>query len=56
MQAKAKKLIFIAVLLAGCIITGLISTNNEAKTLPGSSLRKVLSHPKQRRQKVCVCR
>lgn len=38
MQAKAKKLIFIAVLLAGCIITGLISTNNEAKTLPGSSL------------------
>lgn len=38
MQPKAKKLIFIAVLLAGCIITGLISTNNKAKTLPVSSL------------------
>ena len=38
MQAKAKKLIFIAVLLTGCIITSLISTNNKAKTLPGSSL------------------
>ena len=38
MQAKAKKLIFIAVLLAGCIITGLISTNNKAKTLSVSSL------------------
>lgn len=38
MQAKAKKLIFIAVLLTGCIITNLISTNDEAKTLPVSSL------------------
>ena len=37
MQPKAKKLIFIAVLLAGCIITGLISTNDKAKTLPGGS-------------------
>lgn len=38
MQAKYKKLIFIAVLLAGCIITSLISTNDKAKTLPVSSL------------------
>lgn len=38
MQPKAKKLIFIAVLLTGCIITGLISTNDKAKTLPVSSL------------------
>ena len=38
MQAKSKKLIFIAVLLAGCIITGLISSNDKAKTLPVSSL------------------
>ena len=38
MQAKVKKLIFIAVLITGCIITGLISTNNKAKTLPVSSL------------------
>lgn len=38
MQPKAKKIIFIAVLLTGCIITRLISTNDEAKTLPGSSL------------------
>lgn len=37
MQAKSKKLIFIAVLLTGCIITSLISTNDKAKTLPGSS-------------------
>lgn len=37
MQAKAKKIIFIAVLLAGCIITSLISTNDKAKTLPGGS-------------------
>lgn len=37
MQAKAKKLIFIAVLLTGCIITSLISTNDKAKTLPGGS-------------------
>lgn len=37
MQAKVKKLIFIAVLLAGCIITSLISTNDKAKTLPGGS-------------------
>lgn len=38
MQPKAKKIIFIAVLLAGCIITSLISTNDKAKTLPVSSL------------------
>lgn len=38
MQAKAKKLIFITILLTGCIITSLISTNDKAKTLPGSSL------------------
>lgn len=38
MQAKVKKLIFIAVLLTGCIITSLISTNDKAKTLPVSSL------------------
>lgn len=38
MQAKYKKLIFITILLTGCIITSLISTNNKAKTLPGSSL------------------
>lgn len=38
MQAKSKKLIFIAVLLAGCIITSLISTNDKAKILPVSSL------------------
>lgn len=37
MQPKAKKLIFIAVLLTGCIITSLISTNDKAKTLPGGS-------------------
>ena len=37
MQAKAKKLIFIAVLLTGCIITSLISTNDKEKTLPGGS-------------------
>lgn len=37
MQAKSKKLIFITILLAGCIITGLISTNDKAKTLPGGS-------------------
>ena len=39
MQAKTKKLIFIAVLLTGCIITSLISTNDKEKTLPGSSLQ-----------------
>lgn len=38
MQPKAKKLIFITVLLAGCVITSLISTNDKAKTLPVSSL------------------
>lgn len=38
MQAKSKKLIFITILLAGCIITSLISTNDKAKTLPVSSL------------------
>ena len=37
MQAKAKKLIFIAVLLTGCIITSLISTDDKAKALPGGS-------------------
>ena len=37
MQPKAKKLIFIAVLLTGCIITGLISTDEKAKALPGGS-------------------
>lgn len=39
MQAKAKKLIFIAVLLTGCIITSLISTNDKEKTLLGSSMQ-----------------
>lgn len=38
MQAKAKKLIFIAVLITGCIITSLISSNDKAKILPVSSL------------------
>lgn len=38
MQAKAKKLIFITILLAGCIITSLISTNDKEKPLAGSSL------------------
>ena len=38
MQAKSKKLIFIAVLLTGCIITGLISNNDKEKPLAGSSL------------------
>lgn len=38
MQAKSKKLIFIAVLLTGCIITSLISTNDKEKMLPVSSL------------------
>lgn len=37
MQAKSKKLIFIAVLLTGCIITSLISTDDKAKALPGGS-------------------
>lgn len=37
MQAQSKKIIFIAVLLTGCIITSLISTNDKAKTLPGGS-------------------
>lgn len=37
MQAKAKKLIFIAILLTGCIITSLISTNDKEKALPGDS-------------------
>lgn len=41
MQPKAKKLIFIAVLLAGCIITSLISTNDKEKPLAGSSLQSV---------------
>ena len=38
MQAKAKKIIFIIILLTGCIITSLISTNDKAKALPGGSL------------------
>lgn len=38
MQAKAKKLIFIAILLTGCIITSIISTNDKEKALPVSSL------------------
>lgn len=37
MQEKSKKLIFIAVLLTGCIITSLISTNDKEKALPGGS-------------------
>lgn len=37
MQAKSKKLIFITILLTGCIITSLISTNDKAKALPGGS-------------------
>ena len=37
MPAKVKKLIFIAILLTGCIITSLISTNDKAKALPGDS-------------------
>ena len=40
MQAKAKKLIFIAVLLTGCIITSLISTNDKAKALPGDGIQQ----------------
>lgn len=39
MQPKAKKLIFITVLLAGCIITSLISTNDKEKPLAGSSMQ-----------------
>ena len=38
MQAQAKKIIFIAILLTGCIITGLISSNDKEKSLTGSSL------------------
>lgn len=38
MQAKVKKLIFITVLLTGCIITSFISTNDKEKALPVSSL------------------
>lgn len=38
MQPKAKKIIFITILLTGCIITGLISNNDKEKTLAGSSL------------------
>lgn len=38
MQAKSKKLIFITILLTGCIITGLISSNDKEKSLTGSSL------------------
>lgn len=43
MPAKVKKLIFIAILLTGCIITSLISTNDKAKALPGSSLQSAQS-------------
>lgn len=43
MQAKSKKLIFITILLTGCIITSLISTNDKAKALPGSSLQSAQS-------------
>ena len=39
MQAKVKKLIFIAVLFTGCIITSLISTNDKEKALLGASLQ-----------------
>ena len=38
MQAKSKKLIFIAVLIVGCIITGFISTDNKEKSLPMGSM------------------
>ena len=38
MQAKSKKLIFITIILTGCIITGLISNNDKEKPLAGSSL------------------
>ena len=38
MQAKSKKLIFITILITGCIITGLISNNDKEKPLAGSSL------------------
>lgn len=38
MQAKAKKIIFIAVLIVGCIITGFISTDNKEKSLPMGSM------------------
>ena len=38
MQAKSKKLIFIAVLLTGCIITSIISTDNKEKSLPIGSM------------------
>ena len=38
MQAKSKKLIFITILLTGCIITGLLSSNDKEKPLAGSSL------------------
>ena len=38
MQAKSKKLIFITILLTGCIITSLISNNDKEKPLAGSSL------------------
>ena len=37
MQAKAKKIIFITILLIGCIITSLIITDDKAKALPGGS-------------------
>ena len=43
MQAKVKKLIFITILLTGCIITSLISTNDKEKTLLGSSLQSAQS-------------
>ena len=43
MQAKYKKLIFITILLTGCVITSLISTNDKEKPLAGSSLQSVQS-------------
>ena len=38
MQAKAKKFIFIAILIIGCIITSFISTDNKEKSLPMGSM------------------
>ena len=45
MQAKAKKIIFIAILLTGCIITSLISTNDKEKALPGGRLLQSAQGP-----------
>lgn len=38
MQPKAKKIIFIGVLIIGCIITSFISTDNKEKSLPMGSM------------------